>query len=136
MIALDKDINRLAHLKRSASGQGYGGDAKSNGKVLALCADLSADQLPFGEATFSAAICIHYPVQRIILDLKAVLKLGGHLYIETFQGHGMNYLELPKAGEILYALHDYEMLNYNERPVGPPSERAVVVKALARKNTV
>jgi hypothetical protein len=72
-------------------------------------------------------------VQRIILDLKAALKRGGYLCIETFQGQGKNYVELPKAGEIAYALRDCEMLIYNERAVGPSCEQAVVVEALARK---
>jgi hypothetical protein len=63
-----------------------------------------------------------------------VLRRGGHLYIETFQGHGENYLELPKAGEILNALQDWEILIYNEGSVGPPGgEQAVTVEALARK---
>jgi hypothetical protein len=63
-----------------------------------------AGSTAFGECSFSAIICVHYPVQRILLDLKAVLKRGGHLFIESFQGHGKNNLQLPKAGEILGAL--------------------------------
>ena len=134
VVAVDKDLDRLGTLKHSAVWRGDRKASKVAGKVLTLCADLSADRLPFGESSFSAVICIHYPAQRIISDLKAALKRGGHLYIETFQGHGMNYLELPTAGEILSALQDCEILTYNERPVGPPSVRAVVVEALARKH--
>jgi SAM-dependent methyltransferase len=125
VVAVDKDVARLTTLKRSA-----GSRAK---RVVAICGDLVRDRLPFGESSFSAIICVHYPVQRIISDLKVVLKRGGHLYIETFQGHGKNYLELPKAGEILNALQDWEILIYNERSVGPPGEQAVIVEALARK---
>jgi SAM-dependent methyltransferase len=121
------DIAPLTTLKRSAA-------SRAKGRVVAICGDLVRDRLPFGESSFCAVICVHYPVQRIISDLKAVLKRGGHLYIETFQGHGKNYLQLPKAGEILNALQDWEILIYNERPVGPARERAVVVEALARKN--
>jgi hypothetical protein len=58
---------------------------------------------------------------------------GGHLFIETFGGHGENYLELPKADEIRQALKGYELIFYNERSVGPTSQNAVVVKALAQK---
>lgn len=128
VIAVDKDVNRLTALKQSLAGQ------PAAGNVFAICADLVTGRLPFGTRSFSAVLCIHYPVQRIILDLKAVLKPGGYLYIETFQGHGKNYLELPKAGEISRALQDCEILIYNERCVGPPSEQAVIVEALACKN--
>lgn len=127
VIAVDKDVNRLMALKRSLAGQPAAGD------VFAMCADLTTGRLPFSTFSFSAVLCIHYPVQRIILDLKAVLKRGGHLYIETFQGHGKNYLELPRVGELLGALQGFEILIYNEKPVGPPRERAVVVEALACK---
>jgi len=130
VIAVDKDLDRLGALKRSF-------DARPPvGRVFAICADLVQGRLPFGAFSFSAILCIHYPVQRIILDLKAALKRGGHLYIETFHGHGKNYLELPRAGEVLGALQDCEVLMYNERPVGPSRERAVVVEALARKRSV
>jgi SAM-dependent methyltransferase len=128
VIAVDKDVNRLSLLKRSIAA-----DQPAAGKVSAICADLVEGRLPFRAFSFSAVLCIHYPVQRVILELKEVLKRGGHIYIETFQGHGQNYLDLPRAGEILRALQDFEMLVYKERPTGPPSEQAVVVEALARK---
>jgi SAM-dependent methyltransferase len=128
VIAVDKDVKRLSVLKQSIA------DQPAAGKVSAICADLVDGRLPFGAFSFSAILCIHYPVQRIVLDLKAVLKRGGHLYIETFQGHGKNYLELPRAGEIFCALQDFEMLIYTERAVGPPGQQAVIVEALARKN--
>jgi SAM-dependent methyltransferase len=131
VIAVDKDVNRLGALKQSLAVH------PPAGKVVAICADLILGQLPFGPSSFSAILCIHYPVQRILLDLKAVLKPGGYLYIETFQAHGKNYLELPKAGEILRTLgEDCEMLIYKERPVGPAGEQSAVVEALARKRSV
>ena len=128
VIAVDKDLKRLGALKQLLANQ------PAAGKVVVICADLVTGRLPFGAFSFSTGLCIHYPVQRIIFDLKAVLKRGGHIYIETFQGHGQNYLDLPRAGEILRALQDFEMLIYNERAVGPSRERAVVVEALARKS--
>jgi hypothetical protein len=65
---------------------------------------LTKGQLPFGPCSFSAIICIHYPVQKILADFDNQLMGGGHLFIETFGGHGENYLELPKADEIRQAL--------------------------------
>ena len=59
---------------------------------------------------------------------------GGHLYIETFGGHGGNYLDLPKAGQLrdLLSRH-FHLAVYREKPVGPPEAGAVSVKLLGRK---
>jgi SAM-dependent methyltransferase len=132
VVAVDKAPDRLKSLKMSVASRGYGKEGTSTGNVLTLCADLENGRLPFRGSLFSAVVCVHYPVQRIILDLKAVVRSGGYFYIETFQGHGMNYLELPKTKEILDALQDWEILTYNETSVGPQCEQAVVVEALAR----
>ena len=128
VIAVDNDFARLKSVNTSAASQSSG-----SGRVVTLGADLVADRLPFRKSSFSAILCIHYPVQKIIADLCAALKEGGWLYIETFGGHGQNYLELPKPGEIPQALQGFEQIICRERPVGPASQRAVVVQALARK---
>ena len=95
--------------------------------------NLVGDRLPFRKSSFSAILCIHYPVQKIIMDLCAALKSGGWIYIETFGGQGRNYLELPKLGEIPKALQGFELAFCREKPVGPPSFGAAVVHALAQK---
>jgi SAM-dependent methyltransferase len=128
VIAVDKDLARLNSLQKYKSERN---DAV--GKVLPLCADLTSGRLPFGPSSFSAILCIHYPVQNIIADLDDQLMDGGHLFIETFGGHGQNYLELPEANEIRQALKGYKLLFYIERSVGPNTRNAVVVKALAQK---
>jgi SAM-dependent methyltransferase len=128
VIAVDKDLVRLNSLQKSSSEK-----TDPVGKVLPLCADLTSGRLPFGPCSFSAILCIHYPVQNILADLDDQLVRGGHLFIETFGGHGQNYLELPKADEIRQALKGYKLLFYNERSVGPISQNSVVVKALAQK---
>jgi SAM-dependent methyltransferase len=128
VIAVDKDPVRLNSLQKSISEK-----AHAVGRVFPLCADLTKGRLPFGPRSFSAILCIHYPVQNILADLDDQLIDGGHLFIETFGGHGENYLELPKADEIRQALKGYELIFYNERSVGPTSQNAVVVKALAQK---
>jgi SAM-dependent methyltransferase len=56
VIAVDKDVGRLTTLKRSAG-------SRTKGRVVAVCGDLVRDRLPFGESSFSAVICVHYPVQ-------------------------------------------------------------------------
>jgi SAM-dependent methyltransferase len=110
VIAVDKDLVRLNSLQKSISEKTH-----AVGKVFPLCADLTKGQLPFGPCSFSAIICIHYPVQKILADFDDQLMGGGHLFIETFGGHGENYLELPKADEIRQALMGYKLLFYNER---------------------
>ena len=132
VIAVDKDMDRLRSVKKSAAVNLLLGSNPS-GKVFSIRADLATSRLPFGDSSFSAILCIHYPVQRIISDLDALLKRGGHFYIETFQGHGENHLELPDAEEIRHALSGYELLFYKERSVGPTSRNSVVVEALAQK---
>jgi hypothetical protein len=62
------------------------------------------------------------------------LVLSGHLYIETFGGHGGNYLDLPKAGQLrdLLSRH-FRLAFYRERAVGPPGCGAMSVKLLGKK---
>ncbi|SHN66200.1 class I SAM-dependent methyltransferase [Bradyrhizobium erythrophlei] len=128
VIAVDNNVDRLKSVKASGALQSSG-----SGSIVTLCADLASDRLPFRKSSFSAILCIHYPVQKIIMDLCAALDEGGWLYIETFGGQGQNYLELPKLGEIPEALQGFELVLCKERPVGPPSYRAAVVQALAQK---
>jgi hypothetical protein len=128
IIAVDKNLVRLSSVQKSISEK-----AHAAGKVLPLCADLSKGRLPFGPRSFSAILCIHYPIQNVLADFDDQLMDGGHLFVETFGGHGENYLELPKANEIRQSLKGYKFIFYNERPVGPISSNSVVVKALAQK---
>lgn len=134
VVAVDRDIDRLRLLENSAANILHS-DRPSNasGRVSSVCADLSANRLPFAKSSFSAVICVHYPVQTIISDLDAAVQKGGHFYIETFGGQGQNYLELPKAGEIRDALAGYDFHFYKERQVGPRSLNSVAVRALGRK---
>jgi SAM-dependent methyltransferase len=134
VVAVDHDLDRLKSLKKSAATNSPRGlRPTASGRVLPICADLTSDRLPFGGASFSAILCVHYPAQRIISDFCTALKDGGWLYIETFGGQGQNYLDLPKAGEIRHALQGYELVFYKERLVGPTRREAVVVGALAQK---
>ena len=134
VVAVDRDIDRLRSLENSAADILHS-DRPSNacGRISSVCADLSTNRLPFAKSSFSAVICVHYPVQTIISDLDAAVQKGGHFYIETFGGQGQNYLELPKAGEIRDALAGYDFHFYKERQVGPRSQNSVAVRALGRK---
>ena len=128
VIAVDNDLACLKSINASAVYQ-----SNRSGKIITVSADLDADRLPFRKSSFSAILCVHYPPQKIIVDLCDALKVGGWLYIETFGGQGQNYRELPKLGEIPKALQGFELAVCRERPVGPSSHEAAVVHIVARK---
>ena len=133
VVGADKDCGRLDSLREVAA------ELKSKKQtypgIFPICADLSDNRWPFLESSFSAVVCVHYPAQEIIENLKASLREGGYIYIETFGGQGGNYLQLPKAGELRRALAGYNLLYYKERSVGPTSFNSVVVVALAQKQS-
>lgn len=105
VVAVDKDVGRLTSMQKSAADIPQSSQrSKAWGRIISVCADLTCGRLPFGNSSFSAILCVHYPAQRIIADLDAAVQNGGHIYIETFGGQGQNYLELPKAGEVRDAL--------------------------------
>ena len=64
----------------------------------------------------------------------ASLVPSGHVYIETFGGHGGNYLDLPKAGQLRdWLSRHFRLVFYRERQAGPTDSGAVSVKLLAKK---
>ena len=53
-----------------------------------------------------------------------------------FGGHGKNYLDLPKAGQLQGLLSkDFHLPFYRERKVGPADYDAVAVKLFAQKRS-
>ena len=133
VVSADKDCGRLDSLKRSAaeltsSKQGYP-------RILPVCVDLSDNRWPFVESSFSAVVCVHYPAQEIIENLKSSVREGGYIFIETFGGQGGNYLQLPKVGELRAALTGFDLHFYRERSVGPTASNSVVVVAFAQKRS-
>jgi SAM-dependent methyltransferase len=130
VVSADKDCDRLHSLKSAVAE--LESSKQTRPRILPVCVDLSNKSWPFLKSSFSAVVCVHYPVQEIIENLKASLRQGGYIYIETFGGLGGNYLQLPKAGELRAALIDYDLLLYKERSVGPTTFNSVVVMALAQ----
>lgn len=136
VVCVDRDIDRLRVLSTTAPG--YFASIKppmsAVGQLYPICADLDQLNWPFSMGKFSAITCVHF-LKIELLDLFwSALVVGGYLFIETFGGHGQNYLDLPKAGE----LHDllsrqFDISFYRERKVGPIGYDAVSVKLLAQK---
>jgi SAM-dependent methyltransferase len=136
VVCVDRDTDRLRKLVRfwpdcinRLKRPGF-----AVGQLHPLCAELDSSRWPFPQNCFSAIICVHF-IRIELFDLFTTsLVPGGHLFVETFGGHGQNYLDLPKAGQLRDLLSDqFHLLFYRERAVGPPGHRAVSAKLLARK---
>jgi SAM-dependent methyltransferase len=106
------------------------------GVLHPVCTQLSRVHWPFSQACFSAIICIHFLGVDLLPLFGASLVAGGYLYIETFGGHGQNYLDLPKEGQLRDAVvaAGFQLLSYRERKVGPANSSAVSVKLWAQKS--
>jgi hypothetical protein len=89
---------------------------------------------PFSQNCFGAIICVHFLDLDLFDMFHGSLVAGGYLYIETFGGHGQNYLDLPQAGQLSDLLSpNFRLPFYRERRVGPAAYNAVAVKLLAQK---
>ena len=104
------------------------------GRLYPVVADLKNSQWPFSQNCFGAIICIHFLDAYLFDAFRSSLVPNGHLYIETFGGHGGNYLDLPKAGQLhdLLSRH-FHLSFYREKAVGPQDSGAVSVKLLGKK---
>lgn len=137
VIGVDNDLSRLRILETTKDK--YISDATPRrgqaGQIKLICADLSGlDRLPFKASSLSAVVCVHFPVADLVDQFVAALRTGGYLYFETFGGHGGNYLDLPKKGQLGSMLQSRADLRfYQERMVGPAYANAVTVKLFAKK---
>ncbi|MGH6877529.1 MAG: class I SAM-dependent methyltransferase [Rhizomicrobium sp.] len=137
VIGVDNDLSRIRILE-TTKGQ-YISDAAPGrdraGQIKLICADLSGvDRLPLKASSLSAIVCVHFPVVELVDQFVAALRTGGYLYIETFGGHGGNYLDLPKKGQLRSMIQPRADLRfYQERMAGPAYANGVSVKLFAQK---
>jgi SAM-dependent methyltransferase len=136
VLCVDQDLSRLQTLVRLAPVH-VAELKKSNtraGKLYPVLADLSYPRWPFAQRCFGVIVCIHFLDIELLDTFSRSLVKNGRLYIETFGGHGGNYLDLPKSGQLsdLLAPH-FQLLFYRERKVGPAAYGAVSVMTLAAK---
>jgi SAM-dependent methyltransferase len=105
----------------------------ATGKLYSVCANLEQSGWPFCENCFSVLISVNFLQIELFDFFRSSLRTGGYLYIETFDGHGQNYLDLPKAGVLYDRLsRHFNYLMYRERKVGPVGYDAVSVKLFAK----
>jgi SAM-dependent methyltransferase len=106
------------------------------GRLHPVLADLGPSRWPFRENCFAGIICVHFLDVELFEAFRSSLVAGGCLYIETFDGHGGNYLDLPKAGQLRDLLSkDFDLPFYREKKVGPAGYDAVTVRLFARKRS-
>jgi SAM-dependent methyltransferase len=106
------------------------------GELYPVLAELDPFRWPFCENCFAGIICVHFLNVALFGAFRSSLAVGGYLYIETFGGHGENYLDLPKAGQLHDLLSkDFNLPFYRERKVGPARCDAVAVKLFAQKQS-
>jgi SAM-dependent methyltransferase len=136
VVCVDRDIDRLRFL--SATAPRYIASIKPTqpavGQLYPICADLDQLKWPFSISRFSAIVCVHFLRVELLDCFWSSLIAGGYLFIETFGGHGGNYVDLPKTGQLQDQLsRRFDIPFYRERKVGPAGFGAVSVKLLARK---
>jgi SAM-dependent methyltransferase len=99
--------------------------------------DLVNDPWPFEDESLGAIINVHFFTAQLLECFKRSLKQGGYLFIETIDGHGKNYLELPTYGFISQALAgSFEIKYIKEKKTGLDLVNAATVKVLAVKRRV
>jgi hypothetical protein len=104
------------------------------GRIFTVCADLKPESWPFVQSSFAAIVCVHFPVIKLVPCFIFSLQPGGHMYVETFGGHGGNFLQLPKAGQLKSLLSSHvEFKYYKERKARPTTFDAVSVILFAQK---
>jgi hypothetical protein len=101
-----------------------------------VLAQLGPSHWLFPENCFGGIVYVHYLDVELLGAFRSSLITGGHLYIETFGGHGGNYLSLPPAGQLHHLLRpDFDLPFYDERKVGPAEYDAVSVKLFGRRRS-
>jgi SAM-dependent methyltransferase len=138
VVCVDQKLERLNELVRLAPG--HIADLRQRdckvGRLYPVLADLGPSRWPFRENCFAGIICVHFLNVELFEAFRSSLVAAGCLYIETFGGHGGNYLDLPKAGQLRGLLSkDFDLPLYREKKVGPAGYDAVTVKLFARKRS-
>jgi SAM-dependent methyltransferase len=128
VVCIDNDPIALAFIESLSTGSQEAG-------LNIRSVDLERHEWPYGTNTLGAIVCVHYvSVVTLVQQFTSSLRPGGYLCIETVNGHGENYLSLPRAGFFDAALADtFHILYFEERHVGPDCSNAVAVKLVARK---
>jgi len=131
VIGIDVELGRAKRSLDDLSGSPL--KSACNRIELVYC-DLIRQPWPFKADEFGGIINVHFLYLPLLKSFSHSLVSGGVLLIETEPAHGGNYLQLPAAGVLKPTLGPgLRIVNYRERPTGPPEIGAVSVKLFARK---
>ena len=135
VICADRDLARLRCLdKTKAALLDQVPNDNIPGRITTVCADFTASLWPFEISSFDTIVVVHFARLELFPFLISSLRVGGHLYFETFGNHGLNYLDLPQPGEVRAALKaSFDLKHYEEKIASQKHLKAVTVKMLARK---
>lgn len=129
VICIDNCHNALETIK---AGRGLSTTASYKPELLVpMNLDLVGDLWPFGEETIGAAINVHYYTPLLFGNLIRSISIDGYLLLETIDGHGTNYLELPQHGFVMSNIIDsFEIRHYKEKKQanGTSSVKCVAIK--------
>jgi len=107
---------------------------ETKGQLQTQHVDLLKDPWPFEDNSLGAIINVHFLTSKLLDCFICSLKIGGLLLIETIDGHGNNYRQLPPQGFIKAALGDmFDIKHITERKVGPIESDASTLKLFAIK---
>jgi SAM-dependent methyltransferase len=124
--AVDIDLNRLGSFWPASP-------ATSVTETHPVLAD-GRSSLPFRPRTFDMVVMIHWHVAGAVARAKDCVDVGGYFLFESVSGHGENWRELPKRGAIADELgREFDLVEFQERPVEPQHAGAAVVKLLGRR---
>lgn len=133
VICLDRDLESLYRTRDALSNRRVAGRSLAS-HLVPLQSDLANDPWPFSPRTLGGIVNVHYLDNRLFPKFAKSMQSGAYLLLETISGHGGNYLDLPKRGDLRSALEQAFALEvYEERKVGPPDYNSVAVRLLARR---
>src|SRR5258708_29373224 len=131
VICIDNDLQRLTAQNPSLS---PGIPTTARQRLILKQIDLLKDPWPFGSSTAGGIVSVHFLTSTLLPLFESSLSPGGYLLLETVPGHGGNYLQLPRSGELRTVLaRGFDIEFYRERKVGPPGHGAVSVRLLAKR---
>ncbi len=109
--------------------------AVGTARIWPVLANIEAP-LPIADEVLGLALAVHCSIHHNLDEIARALAPNGYLVYETFGGHGGNWLDLPRPGELGTKLHpQFEILMLNERRVGPSNSGAMATKLFARKRS-
>lgn len=129
---IDHNSELLTHIDKIESCK-YN-SSKNFGHLSTTKMDLKARQWPFAQETISGLIIVHFYPHNILDLLLNSIKIGGFFLMETIDGRGGNFLELPQQGKTMEKLmRSFTIIYSKERKVGPAGSNAATLKVVAKK---